>query len=192
MEMYKPDQERLKSFWSTLQDTWIALYGTTFPTAAAINGHSPAGGCLIAMSCEYRVMLPNFSIGLNETQLGIVAPPWFVAAMRNTISQRMTELSLTQGTMYKTDQALAIGLVDEVANDKAEAIAKCEAFISKFARIPPLARTLTKQRLRGDDIQKLEDSKANDLENFLFFVNQPKVQKGLELYLESLKKKASN
>ena len=35
------------------------------------------GGCLLAMSCEYRVMLPKFTIGLNETQLGIVAPTWF-------------------------------------------------------------------------------------------------------------------
>lgn len=187
--MYKPNQERLKDFWTTLQDTWIALYGTTLPTAAAINGHSPAGGCLLAMSCEYRVMLPKFSIGLNETQLGIVAPPWFIASMKNTISQRMTEISLTQGKMYKTDQALAIGLIDEVANDKAEAIAKCEAFISTFARIPPLARSLTKQRLRNNDIQQLQDNKCSDLEQFLFFVNQPKVQKGLELYLESLKKK---
>lgn len=192
MEMYKPDQERLKNFWTTLQDAWIALYGTSFPTAAAINGHSPAGGCLLAMSCEYRVMLPNFSIGLNETQLGIVAPPWFVATMQNTISQRMTELALTQGKMFKTEQALEIGLIDEIASDKADAIAKCEAFISKFARIPPLARTMTKQQLRGKAIQELEDSRQKDLDHFLFFVNQPKVQKGLELYLESLKKKASN
>lgn len=33
-------------------------------------------------------MLPNFTIGLNETKLGIVAPTWFQASMRNTISVR--------------------------------------------------------------------------------------------------------
>jgi hypothetical protein len=39
---------------------------------------SPAGGCLLAMSCDYRVMVRNkFTIGLNETKLGIVAPYWF-------------------------------------------------------------------------------------------------------------------
>lgn len=37
MEMYKPNQDRLKEFWTTLQDTWLALYGSTVPTAAAIN-----------------------------------------------------------------------------------------------------------------------------------------------------------
>lgn len=42
-----------------------------------MQGHSPAGGCLFAMSCDYRVMVgPNYTIGLNETKLGIVAPKW--------------------------------------------------------------------------------------------------------------------
>lgn len=37
MEMYKPNQERLRNFWITLQDTWLTLYGSSVPTAAAIN-----------------------------------------------------------------------------------------------------------------------------------------------------------
>jgi len=42
-----------------------------------MKGHSPAGGCLFAMSCDYRVMVgPKYTIGLNETKLGIVAPKW--------------------------------------------------------------------------------------------------------------------
>lgn len=35
--MYKPTPEKLKRFWSTLQDVWLKLYGSGFPTAAAIN-----------------------------------------------------------------------------------------------------------------------------------------------------------
>ncbi len=43
------------------------------------QGHSPAGGCLLAISCDYRVMVGGKSkIGLNETLLGIVAPFWLV------------------------------------------------------------------------------------------------------------------
>lgn len=37
MEMYKPDQDKIKVFWSTLQNVWLQLYGSAFPTAAAIN-----------------------------------------------------------------------------------------------------------------------------------------------------------
>lgn len=43
-----------------------------------LQGASPAGGCLIALTCDYRVMAdnPKYCIGLNETLLGIVAPFW--------------------------------------------------------------------------------------------------------------------
>lgn len=37
LEMYQPDKERIRAFWTALQDTWLALYGSSVPTAAAIN-----------------------------------------------------------------------------------------------------------------------------------------------------------
>lgn len=36
-EMYKPDPVRSKAFWKALQDVWLKLYGSSYPTAAAIN-----------------------------------------------------------------------------------------------------------------------------------------------------------
>lgn len=110
------------------------------------------------MSCEYRVMLDNLTIGLNETQLGIVAPNWFICTMQNTISKRNSELALTSGRLFKTGEALQIGLVDEIAADKNDALVKSEAFISRFARIPPLARAATKIALRGADIKVIYPS----------------------------------
>jgi len=189
LEMYRPDPTRVKQFWTTLQQAWIKLYGTSYPTVAVINGHSPAGGCLLALSCEYRIMLNNFTIGLNETQLGIVAPQWFIASMRNTIGLRQSEVALTTGRLFKTDEALNVGLVDEIAASKEEGLQKAELFLQRFARIPPTARALTKQSLRGGDIQNLVNNQQKDLEAFLAHVNQEKIQKGLELYLESLKQK---
>ncbi|SPP85644.1 enoyl-CoA delta isomerase 1, mitochondrial-like [Drosophila guanche] len=190
LEMYKPEKERIRAFWTQLQEVWLALYGSSVPTAAAINGHSPAGGCLLATSCEYRVMLPKFTIGLNETQLGIVAPKWFMASFLSVLPQRQAERALNQGRMFTTEEALQIGLIDETANSKEEAVEKCAAFIGTFAKVNPLARALTKQQFRSADLQQLENERQDDLEKFLFFVNQPAVQKGLGIYLEGLKKKS--
>ncbi|XP_030556766.1 enoyl-CoA delta isomerase 1, mitochondrial [Drosophila novamexicana] len=192
LEMYKPDKDRIRAFWTALQDVWLALYGSSVPTAAAINGHSPAGGCLLATSCEYRVMLPKFTIGLNETKLGIVAPKWFMSSFLSVLPRREAERALNQGRMFTTEEALKIGLIDEVAISKEQALDKCAQFIGTFAKVNPLARSLTKQQLRADELQQLENERAQDLERFLFFVNQPAVQKGLGIYLESLKKKAKN
>lgn len=191
MEMYKPKVDRMKEFWSTLQDVWFKLYGSPFPTVAAINGHSPAGGCLLSLCCEYRVMCQNYTIGLNETKLGIVAPKWFMASMRNTISRRDAELALTLGTLFTTDEALKVGLIDEIATSKEDAIAKATAFLDKFKKISPQARSMTKQALRSKDIMELEDNRAQDIDLFVYAVTQPKVQKGLEMYLEALKAKSA-
>ncbi|XP_035795316.1 enoyl-CoA delta isomerase 1, mitochondrial-like [Anopheles albimanus] len=191
MEMYKPNQDRLRDFWSTLQDVWFKLYGSPFATVAAINGHAPAGGCLLSLCCEYRVMCPNYTIGLNETQLGIVAPTWFQASLRNTISRRESELALTLGKMYTTEEALKVGMIDEIAENKEKALERAVAFLNQFRKISPMARGMTKQALRSKDIVELEDNRSQDIDLFVYAVNQPNVQKGLEVYLESLKKKAA-
>jgi len=189
MEMYKPEQNRMREFWSTLQDVWLKLYGSPFPTAAAINGHAPAGGCLLAMCCEYRVMLPNYTIGLNETKLGIVAPKWFMSTMKNTISARDAESALTLGTLFNSEEALRIGLIDEIAADKADALSKSEAFLNRFKTIPPMARALTKQTLRIKEIQELEDNRSQDVELFVALATHPKAQQSLGMYIEALKQK---
>lgn len=190
MEMYKPQPERCRNFWTTLQDTWIKLYTSSFPTVAAINGHSPAGGCLLALSCEYRIMVgPKNTIGLNETKLGIIAPKWFQDCMKNAIGERKAELALTQGKMFSTEEALAVGLIDEIASDKADAISKAEKFLGLFSGIPAIPRKMTKLGVRQETVDWLLANREKDLKTFLDYITQPKVQQGLELYLQSLKKK---
>lgn len=190
MEMYKPDISRCTQFWNSLQDFWLTLYGLETPIAAAINGASPAGGCLTAISCEYRVMVNGkHTIGLNETKLGIIAPKWFQDAYISTIGYRQAELALLRGSLFTPQEALDIGLVDELASDKEDAIAKCEKYINGFAKIPAGAVAATKLGLRNNAITWLKNNRQKDTEIFINFVQAPKVQAGLELYLQSLKKK---
>lgn len=60
-----------------------------------IKGASPAGGCLLALSTEYRVIVEGkHTIGLNETQLGIVAPSWFRSLYIETLGYRTAEIAL--------------------------------------------------------------------------------------------------
>lgn len=175
--------------WSTLQDVFIKLHGSTFPTAAAINGHAPAGGCFLACCCEYRVMVPNYKIGLNEVHLGIPVPFMVQAAMRNVLSSHNAELALTLGKLFRTDEALKIGLVDDIAANKAEAISKCEEFLEQFSNIPFDARSITKQAFRAKDTQPLEEIREIDVQQFVASVNQDSVQGVIQVYLENLRNK---
>lgn len=189
-EMYNTDKKRLTDFWSTLQDTWLTLYTLNIPVAAAINGSSPAGGCLLAISTEYRVFVEGkHTVGLNETQLGIVAPIWFRDPYISLLGYRQAELALLRGSLFKPEEALQINLVDELARDKADAIEKCKNYILSYDKIPALGRIITKQEMRNDLIQWMKENKEADLNKFIGYVMLPKVQAGLKLYIEYLKQK---
>lgn len=53
-------------------------------------------------------MVRNYTIGLNETRLGIAAPFFFQSAFRNVLSKRDAEKALTLGTMFTTEEALKV------------------------------------------------------------------------------------
>jgi 3,2-trans-enoyl-CoA isomerase len=118
-----PDDKsnRLTKFWNSLQQVYIDLYGSRLATVAAMNGHAPAAGCLLALMCDYRIMSAGDgsgknvpTIGLNETKLGIACSPWMAQMMVSTIGTRKTELALALGTLFPPQEALAVGLVDSI------------------------------------------------------------------------------
>ncbi|CAG02069.1 unnamed protein product [Tetraodon nigroviridis] len=120
MEMYGKSPEHCGEFWRAVQEIWLKLYGSNMVVIAAINGSSPAGGCLLSLTCDYRIMAdnPRYSIGLNETQLGIVAPFWFRDTMMNTVGHRSTEIALQLGQLYSPAEALETGLVDKLVPER--------------------------------------------------------------------------
>lgn len=83
--------------------------------------------------------------------------------------------------------SLQVGLVDETAGSKEEAIKKCETWFDQFKKVSPEARSITKQALRATEIRELEENRDKDVEWFVNTIQQPYVQKILGNYLESLK-----
>ncbi|KAL4154743.1 hypothetical protein PRNP1_006859 [Phytophthora ramorum] len=189
MEMYQPQPAKITKFWTALQDLYLRLYTTRLAAVAAIEGHSPAGGCLLAMCCDYRVMTSGKPmIGLNETQLGIVAPTWFRDTFVNTIGHRQAEKMLGLGLQVDATKAKAIGLVDEAVALE-EVFPRAEAAMAKWLAIPDMARVKTKQLMRQATADRLLAIRKQDLEAFTDFAQTDKVQKSLGMYLASLKKK---
>lgn len=88
------------------------------------------------MCCDYRIMTAGKPmIGLNETQLGIVAPTWFRDTFVNTIGHREAEKMLGLGLQVDATKAKAIGLVDE-AVPLEEVFPRSQAAVEKWLAIP--------------------------------------------------------
>ncbi|OQS03685.1 3,2-trans-enoyl-CoA isomerase, mitochondrial precursor, partial [Thraustotheca clavata] len=148
MEMYQPKTKRLREFWRAFQNTCLRLYTTPLATVASIEGHSPAGGCMLAMCCDSRVMsLGNPVIGLNETKLGIVAPFWMRDVMLHTIGHRETEKMLGLGLQVNALRGKEIGLIDEAVPVE-QVPATAQKLLEEWLSIPSNARKLTKAMMR--------------------------------------------
>lgn len=133
-------------------------------------------------------MMKGFKIGLNETQLGIAMPEVAIEVTKNIISARNTEMALTQGTIFNTEEALEIGLIDEIASDKIEAIEKSLKFLNRYKNIPKEARALTKLAFRKKVLELLNADREKDIENFVNFIKSEATQKMLAAFFKAQKK----
>lgn len=185
-EFCNPSKERFYEFWSSLQDVWMKLFGSRLATIAAITGEAPAGGCLLSLCCDYRVMNKNHRIGLNEVQLGIVAPSWFTDSMTHVVGSRQAERLIQLGTMVPAPEAQSIGLVDSIHDTPEEVMQSAHETLSKFLKISDSARYQSKIQFREPIIKRLESKKEQDIHSAYEFLSSSPVQKALNAYLQAL------
>src|SRR5262249_43196683 len=85
------------------------------PIVAAINGHAIAGGCVLALMCDWRIAAddPALRIGLNETQLGIGLPAIVIEGLRAAVPAASIAPIAFEGTLVAPAQAHAPRLVHQ-------------------------------------------------------------------------------
>lgn len=97
---------------------FTALYAYIFlypkPVIAALNGHTIAGGCMIATACDYRLMVAGKpKISLNEITFGSTIFAGSVEMLRTCVGNRNAHAIIYSGAMLTADEALELGLIDQ-------------------------------------------------------------------------------
>lgn len=154
-----------------LLDSWQAFFGaaktlaeTRIPVVAALTGHSPAGGCVLALCCDYRIMARSidparpYAIGLNEVQVGLAAPEGIQRLLRRVVGAHRAERLLVAGEMVPAEQAVQIGLVDELVDGEL-VVARAIAWLQELLRLPRQPMLHTRDVARAD----LREALAPDL-----------------------------
>lgn len=161
LELYEYEKDDLMSFWHALADMAHAMHACNTPVVAAINGHSPAGGCVLALTCDYRVMAQGkYSIGLNEVPVGIIIPPMIADMYRFVIGQGRAYQMILEGALLKPEAALAIHLVDEVV--ELDAVQeRAEAKLEQYMRLNPVAFAQSKSNMKRSLLAGFERDKAD-------------------------------
>lgn len=186
-EMHEKSNAYMSEFWRALQQCWLTLYGCPLATVAAVKGASPAAGCLLHISCDYRVMAEGkHTTGMNETQFGLVAPPFFVDSMNNTVGHRKTEYLIQTGELITPTEALQVGIVDQVVEmDRVDEVAL--DMLTKFTKVKQDARKASKMALRRETLQRLEDNYEKGVSDFVAMASSGPVQKNVGMYMQMLR-----
>lgn len=117
--LYAYNEDEVRQFWYAFIHLIRAFVAFDKPAVAAINGHSPAGGCVLALCCDYRVMAAgDYVIGLNEVPVGIVVPDSIFHLYAFWLGQATAYRYLLEGKLVKPEEAHQCGLVDEVVNER--------------------------------------------------------------------------
>ena len=174
--------------WSRFFDAARAIAKSPVPVVAAIAGHSPAGGCVLALCCDYRVMARGpFRIGLNETQVGLVVPEAIQHLMRRVIGPQKTERLVVAGAMVESAEALAIGLVDELT-DAAEVVVRARHWLEELLKLPSAPMLVTRRIARADITNALDGFNDVHLQGFLEGWHSDDTQAALKALMARLKK----
>ena len=180
-------------------ECWQAFFGAArllaesrVPVVAALTGHAPAGGCVLALCCDYRVMARSldpakpFAIGLNETQVGLVVPEGIQRLMRRLVGDYRAERLLVAGEMVAAERALEIGLVDDLV-DIDHVIPRAVTWLEALLKLPhqPMLQT------RAISRQAVGEALSPDFIRLETFVQQwwePDTQAALHALVAKLRK----
>ncbi len=125
-----------------------ALARLRVPLIAALTGHAFGGGLELAAVADIRVAETGIKLGLPETGLGM-APGWsgtqrLVRRFGASVVRRMA----LGGKLFSAEEALAAGLVDEVAAP-GEGLARAEAIAADVAKRGPVAVQIVKAMINA-------------------------------------------
>ncbi|HET8765481.1 MAG TPA: enoyl-CoA hydratase/isomerase family protein [Rhodanobacter sp.] len=184
------DHDGARGYWHEFFATAAALACSPVPLVAAVTGHSPAGGAVLALMCDHRVMADGaWKIGLNEVQVGLTVPDCIQLALRRAIGARPAERLLIAGTMLDAQQALACGYVDALAQPD-DVIAHALQWMTDLLALPSRAMLATRRLARADLVATFADVEALPLDGFLTDYFAAETQTTLQALVARLKSKA--
>ncbi|KAK1699336.1 hypothetical protein QYE76_016033 [Lolium multiflorum] len=126
---------RLGELVAALRPVAADLLALPMPTVAAVTGHASAGGFLLALCHDYRVMRADRGVlYMSEVDIGLPLPPYFVALFRAkvTAAHALRDV-LLRGRKLRAPEAKEMGIVDVVCPGAPETAAEAIRLAEELA-----------------------------------------------------------
>lgn len=165
-ELCELDRPAMARFLDRFNTCVLALYSLSKPMVAALHGHAVAGGCVLALTADWRVLRYGAMIGLNEVRVGVPLPFGVARILCESVNASHREEVALFGRNFTDDAALASGLAHEL-RDATGLEEHCRARLADLAERDARAFALTKRHLRAATIDRLASGDPGDADAWL-------------------------
>ncbi len=188
--LLKDDREAMADFWRLFSRLLSTIAFMPVPTVFALTGHCPAGGIVLSLFGDYRIMCGGkYKTGLNEAQVGLVVSPVIKNALVRLIGPNTAAKILVPGTLLSSDEALAIGLIDEIKDDPAAVTKRSLELCEQLLALPGNAMLATRALVREDLHALFDQEHAIGVDAFLELWFSDSTQKTLNELVARLQNK---
>lgn len=139
----------------SLTSAFTAVARIPKPTVAAITGYALGGGCELSLCCDFRVAATNARLGQPEILLGVIPGAGGTQRLSRLVGPARAKDIVFTGRFVAADEALAIGLVDEVVEpgEGEEVYAAARARVARYVGGPAYALRAAKEAIdRGLEV----------------------------------------
>lgn len=178
------ERKGFREFYRAFNRLCIDLYAFPKPTVAAINGHAVAGGCIIAICCDYRFIAEGKKLmGLNEIKLGVPLPYPADRILRQIVDDRSARRILDTGDFFPPGETFRMGLVDGVMPAEGVLPASVEK-VKAIASSSLNAYRIIKQNRTGKVVAQIRDGLAERESIFIEMWYSAETRRALRSALE--------
>ena len=162
----------------------IALRETLdVPVIARVNGHAVGGGFEMMLGCDLVVAADHATFGLPEPRVGRMPLDGGMTLLQRQIPHRAAMGMLLTGRRIKAAEALAFGLVNEVA-PMAELDAAVDRWVAEVLACAPLSVRAIKQVVRRTAHLTAAEAQAQRLPALVEALNSEDSNEGVRAFVE--------
>ncbi len=188
-ELLEFSRDQLSQFWQSFLNLLRVIATMPVPTAFAMTGHAPAGGLMITLFGDYRIMAGGqYKTGLNAVQNGLAAPPLVHQALVRLVGPHRAERMLMAGGTMEAQRAFEIGLVDELVDEPGQAVPRAIDWCEGLLALPEAAMATTRAISRSDLHRSFQNSSEFGVEKFIDVWFQESSQLRLRALAERLRR----
>ncbi|HKA21252.1 MAG TPA: enoyl-CoA hydratase/isomerase family protein [Blastocatellia bacterium] len=159
-------KEEFIAYLENFTDLYTYLFLYPKPVVAALNGHAMAGGCMLALASDYRVMVNGKAkISLNEIGFGSSVFAGSVEMLRFWVGGANASTILYSGSMYFAEEAQRLGLVNEIASELELDHISTQAASNLGSKHPPAFASI-KALLRRSTAEEMKRREAASIKEF--------------------------